>query len=176
MSGVGTAVGTNSPPVVSVIGQNAPDVDPGSPGMQVYEGTVVQYSGSASDPNGDPLTWRWVYTINGGAEVVYQSGNGTVAPVSFSYGSGTAGNTYVWMLRASDGVATTESTLTVGVEAPPPPSGTLTFQAGAGSITAPFAVTNGAIYQSANSGVTDGGRAAYTLPWPTGAVSWSGPW
>ena len=163
VTGVGTTASTNLPPVVSVITQNASDVDPASPGMQVYEGTVVQYSGSASDPNGDPLTWQWIYTVNGGAEVVYQSGSGTVTPVSFSYGSGTAGNTYVWSLRASDGVATSQSALTVGVEALPPPLGTLTFQASAGTITAPFVVTNGAIYQSVSSGVTDGGRAAYTF-------------
>jgi len=56
--------------------------------LQVLEGTVVQYSGSASDPNGDPLTWQWLYTVDGGAEVVFQSGNGAVPAISFTYRSG----------------------------------------------------------------------------------------
>ena len=163
VSGLGVAAGSNSPPIVSAIAQNATDVDPVTPGLQVYAGTVVQYSGSASDANGDLLSWQWIYSVNGGAEVVYQSGSGAVTPISYTYGAGTAGSTYLWKLRVSDGTATSESSLAIGVEALAASGGGLTFQAGDGAITAPFVLTNGAIYQAVTSGVTDGGRAAYNF-------------
>ncbi len=161
VSGTGTSVASNSPPIVSVISQNASDVDPNTPGAQVYEGTAVQYSGSASDPNGDALTWQWIYTVNGGAEVVAKSGSGSVTAVSYSYAPGTGGSTYVWKLRVSDGLTTSERTLTVGVEAPPTPPGTLSFSATSGTISGPFEVSNGAIYQAVTTGVAEGGRAVY---------------
>lgn len=158
-----TPTPSNQPPVVSAIGQNAIDTDIGVPGIQILEGTVVQYSGSASDPNGNPLTWKWIYTVNGGAEVILQSGSGAVLPALYSYGANTAGKTYVWKLRVSDGNLTSESQLTVGVVAPPPPAAGLTFEAESGSITAPFVVSNGYISQSSLTGVTNGGRAAYNF-------------
>ena len=158
----GTA--TNVAPVVSAISQSAADVDPYASGLQIYAGSVVQYSGSASDPKGFPLTWQWIYTVNGGAEVVYQGGTGTVASVTFNYSASTAGNTYIWKLRVSNGYATSESQLTVSVEAPPPATGGLTFEAESGTVTAPFVITNGCIYQPAQTTtVTNGGRAAYSF-------------
>jgi hypothetical protein len=151
------------PPVVSAISQNASDVDPTTPGLQVYEGTVVQYSASASSPVGKPLTWLWEYSINGASPTVFQSGSGTVVPVSFDYATGTAGNTYLWTLQVSDGQSTVQSQLTVSVEAPPAPSTALTFQAAAGNLTAPMTVSNNAIYQADYTGVTNGGQATYTF-------------
>lgn len=163
VTGVATAV-ANLPPVVSAISANAADVDPSVAGIQIYQGSVVQYSGSASDPNGDPLTWQWIYTVNGGPETVLQSGSGSVAPASFAYPANSAGNTYVWMLRVSDGLATAESSLTVGVEAPPAPPGSLTFQAAAATVTAPFLVSNGILYQTTTvSDATSGGTAAFNF-------------
>ena len=50
---------------VSAVAQNAADVDPNTSGIQVYEGAVVQYSGSPSDANGNALT-AVVYTVNRG--------------------------------------------------------------------------------------------------------------
>lgn len=41
------------------------------------------------------------------------------------------------------------------------PVGNLTFAADAGSVTGPFVVSNHIVYQTANSGVTDGGEAIY---------------
>ncbi len=154
---------TNLPPVVSAVSQNAADVDPNMTGLQVLTGTSVTYSGSASDPNSDPLTWQWIYTVNGGSEVVYASGSGAVSPASYTYPSAAAGSTYVWTLRVSDGQVSSQSQLTVGVEAPPPPPGTLTFEAESGSITSPFVVSGGAVSQGSQTGVTDGGRAAYSF-------------
>jgi hypothetical protein len=166
--GTGTTVSVSGtatvpPPVVAAISQSAADIDPNSPGLQVYAGSVVQYSGSASDPSGLPLTWQWIYTVNGGPEVVLQSGAGTAAGVSFTYPANAIGDTYVWKLRVSNDSATAESDLTVGVEAPPPSSGTLTLQAPAGSLSPPFVVTNGYIYQPVSTDVTNGGQAVYNF-------------
>jgi hypothetical protein len=163
-----SGIGINPPPTVSAITQSGSDVDSVTPGLQIYSGTVIQYSGSASDPNGLPLTWQWIYTVNGGSEVVFQSGTGMVASVSFNYATSTAGNTYVWKLRVNNGIATAESDLTVGVEATPPPAGTLTFPATSGVITAPFVITGGLagsgyISQAIETSVSNGGQAVYNF-------------
>ena len=157
----GTAV---APPVVSAITQNGADVDTTASGLQIYAGSVVQYSGSATDPNGLPLTWQWLYTLNGGTETLVQSGTGAVANVSFNYTASTAGNAYVWKLRASNGYATTESSLSVGVEAAPAAAAGYTFQTASASITTPFVMTNGYFYQPFQTVVpTNGGEAVFTF-------------
>jgi hypothetical protein len=162
---IGTAVAqTVAPPVVSAITQSGADVDVNAAGLQIYAGSVVQYSGSASDPNGLPLTWQWSYTLNGGQQMVVESGTGTVANVSFNYTASTAGNTYVWTLLASNGISTAASTLTVGVEGPPPATASLTFQAGDGVITAPFVLNNGYISQPVQTAdPTLGGQVVFTF-------------
>src|SRR5262249_17533131 len=141
----------------------AADVDPNSAGMQIYTGTGVEYSGSASDPNGKPLTWQWLYTVNGGAEVVFQSGSGAVPAIAYIYGAGAAGSTYGWKLRVSNGQATAESQLTVAVIAPPTAGQGLTIEAESGTLSAPFVSANGSIAQTVETGVTNGGRAVYTF-------------
>ena len=161
--GGGGSVTSNSPPVVSAITQNAADVDPNTTGIQVYEGTTVQYSGTATDPDGNPLTWQWSYTVNGGSSVVFQSGSGTVLPINFTYPTGSASNTYVWTLSASDGTLTSRSQLTVGIESTPVAQAGLSFAATSGIITAPLFSTNGYIMQSVQTGVTNGGVATYTF-------------
>ncbi len=163
VTGTAATISANSPPTVSTIGQNAVDVDTTLPGFQIFEGTVVQYSGSASDANGDPLTWQWIYTVNGGAEVVFLSGTGTVTPASFSYGSGTAGRTYVWKLRVTDGVLTSETQLTVGVKAPASVGGNLNLEAESGVLSAPFVIANGVVSQAITTDLAGGGRAVYTF-------------
>ena len=98
------------------------------------------------------------------SEVVLLSGTGTVASVAFNYTAGTAGNTYVWKLRVSDGHATSESDLTVGVEAPPLPAGGLTIPATSGTVSAPFTITSNYISQAVQTtAVTNGGRASYSF-------------
>src|SRR5204863_6947997 len=104
-----------------------------------------------------------IYVVNGGAEVIAQSGSGTVAPMNYVYPSSAAGSTYVWILRVSDAFVSTDSQLVVGVEAPPPPPGSLTFSATSGTVTAPFVVNGTYISQPSQTSVTAGGRAAYTF-------------
>jgi hypothetical protein len=112
----------NLPPTVSAISANVPDMGTNSPGLQIYEGTAVQFSASASAPNGDALTWQWLYTLNGGTQTVYQSGSGASPTTSFSYPAGTAGNTYVWTLQVTDSQThlSAQSQLTLYVQLEPP--------------------------------------------------------
>jgi hypothetical protein len=155
---------TNSPPTVSVISQDVPDADALLSGLQVYAGTTVHYSGSASDPNGNPITWQWIYAVNGGAETVLQSGTGAVVRAGYTYPSNAVGSSYAWKLRVSDGLTTNESSLVVGVKAAPSAAGTLTFDASSGALSGPFTVGAGYIYQAAQVlDTTNSGRAAYSF-------------
>jgi hypothetical protein len=161
--GGGSGGNTNQPPVVSAISQNVADVDPNTSGIQVYQGTTAQYSTTATDSDGDTLTWQWNYTINGGSPVVFQSGSGTVPTITYTYPTNSAGSTYVWTLSASDGTTSAQSQLTVGIEALPVVATGLSFAATSGIITSPFISTNGYIYQATQTGVTNGGTATYTF-------------
>jgi len=161
---VATASGSAwGPPTVSAITQGGADVDLALPGLQVYAGSVVQYSGVASDPNGYPVTWQWFYATNG-LSVLAGSGTGSVASLSYNYTADTAGKTYIWTLRVNNGKASVETNLTVGVEAPPQSVDGLTFLAGAGVITAPFVYSTDSISQPLQTtDPTAGGRAAYSF-------------
>ena len=156
----GAGVATYPAPQVSAVSQSGSDVDSNTSGLQVFEGYNESYSGSASDPSGLSLSWQWIYTINGGSENVLQSGTGTVATVSYTYPASSAGSTYVWKLRVSNGYSTSESDLTVGVEAPPVVIGSLTFQPSAGNIFAPFVLSSGYVSQSVTTG-TNGGQLIF---------------
>ena len=113
---------TNVPPTVSAISANVPDVDTNMAGFQIYVGTTVQLSATASAPNGDALTWQWLYSTNGGSQIVYQTGSGTAPTNSFTYPFGTAGSTYVWTLQVTDSQTqlSAQSQLTLSVVLKPP--------------------------------------------------------
>jgi hypothetical protein len=144
-----TNVPINNPPVVSPVTTNVADVNSGIPGIQYYEGTTVTYSGVASDPDLDPLTWSWYYTINGGSRILNSSGSGTVLDAVFTYGIGTAGSIYQWILSVTDGQATTERTLDV-------------------DIIAALDTTPPVITSVASSGIT---TSSATITWTTNEVS-----
>jgi hypothetical protein len=158
---------TYTPPTVSAVTQSGTDVDPSTPGIQAYEGTEEGYSATGAVYNGATMSWQWSYTINGGAPVVYQSGTGTVPPVTYNYPGTSGGNNYVWTITVSDGVSNAVSQLAVGVEVPPPPTQGLTFLATNGVLTPPMVATNGYIYQPTyTSPETDpaaGGSAVFTF-------------
>jgi len=61
----------------------------------------------------------------------------------------------------SDGVESDYSTEVQYVVNQRPPPATLVFAATSGAISAPFIVDNGVIYQTTQTGATDGGRAVY---------------
>jgi hypothetical protein len=123
----------------------------------------VQYSGIASDPNGFPLTWQWLYTTNG-SETLIQSGTGSVTGVSFNYTANSAGSTFNWKLRVNNGKTIAETNLVVEVEAPPSPADGQTLLAGSGAITAPFVYSLDYISQSVQTiDPSSGGLAVYTF-------------
>jgi hypothetical protein len=162
VSGVGLS--TNLPPSVSPIGINASDVDASTPGFQIYGGTVVSLSATATNA----LTYQWSYTVNGGSPVVFQGGLGSVPAASFSYGTGTIGNTYVWTLSVSNNQGAAQSQFTLNVEAAPLPSASLVFAAQSGLITNPFVLgTNGTsiyVYQPIQTvGISGNGVAVYNF-------------
>jgi hypothetical protein len=83
----------------------------------------------------------------------------TVTPAANKTGTATI------TLTVSDGALSksTSFVLTVGSQ----PVNALTFASTSGAITAPFVAANGTIYQTAYTGVTAGGRAAYSFTVPT---------
>ncbi|HWB01667.1 MAG TPA: choice-of-anchor D domain-containing protein [Verrucomicrobiales bacterium] len=167
----GTA--TAPPPVVSAITPGGTDANPAVAGWQTYATATAQYSGSASDPNSLPLSWQWIYTINGGAETVLLSGTGQVTDASYSYPANSAGSNYVWKLRVSNGYTTGESVLSVGVEAPPSGGPDVSFPASTGAITAPFSTTSNYISQAIQTTEpTEGGRAVYSFNVPRTGKYW----
>ena len=170
----------NAPPVVSDITASEPDVDLVTPNTQYYQNTSATYSATASDPNNDPLTWEWKYTVNGGPEVPFTNGTGVVQTTpSFPYGPSTLGYTYVWILRVSDGQATpVQKTLTVQIINQAPsvsltaPANNTTVTAGTNvSITATASDDAGVsgvqfLLDGANLGAEDT-IAPYTASWNT---------
>ena len=90
---------------------------------------------------------------------------GTVAaaPYSYSWNSVSAGT---YSLSATDvydsGITVASAAANVTVAAGRPPSG-LTFAADSGAISAPFVATNGTVFQSVATDVTNGGLAVYSF-------------
>ncbi len=152
---------TNVAPTLSAISQNLSDLDASRPFTQVQAGSVAQYSCSVSDTNGDALSWTWSYIRAGVGEFPYQSGTGSVATISYTYPANSAGSNYTWILRVSDGQTMAQATLPVTSVSGVRSLSNLTFEAENGILSGPFIVTNGCIYQTVASGVSDGGRAEY---------------
>lgn len=159
--GSGIVAAANTPPSVSPIIQSMADTDRSAEGIQVYEGGAVQYSATASDVDGDPLNWQWLYSVNGGGETVVRSGEGAVGAVDFTYPVGSAGKSYLWKLRVSDGVATSEAELKVMVMAPVVADAGTIVEAESGVLTAPFRAADGSITQATTTELSSGGRAVY---------------
>jgi Big-like domain-containing protein/parallel beta helix pectate lyase-like protein len=90
-------------------------------------------------------------------------GEDLTAPYSFTWNSVTAGSYSLSARAVYGGGSMVASTATsVSVSSAPPPS-SLTLAATSGAITAPFVAVSGTISQPAYTGVTAGGRAAYTF-------------
>jgi hypothetical protein len=117
-----TGSATNAPPVlptVSAISVNATDVDLSLPGLQIYAGTTVQFSATATNAQ----TWQWSYTVNGGAPVVWTNSTSPITNISGYFGTNTIGNSYVWTLVVSNSQGWAESQTNLEVEAVPNPGG-----------------------------------------------------
>jgi hypothetical protein len=171
-----TGSATNAPPVlptVSAISVNVSDVDLSLPGLQIYTGTTVRFSATATNAQ----TWQWSYAVNGGTPVVYTNSTSPITNVSYYYDTNSANNSYVWTLVVSNGQASAMSQTNFGVEALPNPGGTgttntgLTFTATDGvlsGISTANTVINGVsinyVYQPLPSiGDSSGGTAVYNF-------------
>jgi hypothetical protein len=99
-------------PAVSAIHVNATAIDTNAPGVQIYPGTIVQLSATATNA----LTWQWSYTVNGGSPVIYTNSTSPITNISYYFNTNTAGNSYLWTLVVSNGQAWAESQTNFGVE------------------------------------------------------------
>jgi hypothetical protein len=107
-------------PTVSAISVSAPDVDPTLAGLQIYTGTTVQLSATATNAQ----IWQWSYTVNGGTPVVYTNSTSPITNISCYFDTNTAGNSYVWTLVVSNGPMWAESRTNFAVESLPNSGGT----------------------------------------------------
>ena len=169
-----TGSATNAPvvPAVSPIRVDATDVDLALPGLQIYSGTTVQFSVTATNA----LTWQWSYSINGGAPVVYTNSTSPITNVSYYFNTNEVGDNYVWTLVVSNGQMWAESQTNLTVEASPNSGGTgtdvgLDFTATSvpvNGLLKASTLVNGAtvtyIYQPLPSmGAVGGGTAVYNF-------------
>ncbi len=118
MSTTVTGSATNAPPVlptVSAINVNAADVDLSQPGLQIYAGTTVQLSATATNVQ----TWQWSYAVNGGTPVVWTNSTSPITNISCYFDTNTIGNSYVWTLVVSNSQGWAESQTNLEVEAQP---------------------------------------------------------
>jgi len=107
--------GTNTPailPTVSAISVTAAGVDSNAPGLQIYPGTTVQFSATATNAQ----TWQWSCSVNGGAPVIYTNSTSPITNISYYYDTNSASNSYVWTLVVSNGQAWAESQTNLEVE------------------------------------------------------------
>ena len=108
----------NQSPTINGISLDVSDVDGSTPGIQVNSGTTVTYSATATDPENDPISWAWLYRVDGGAEISFSNGNGSISDAVFTYQSETAGTTYEWILRVSNGQNSAEKSLFLNIISP----------------------------------------------------------
>ena len=113
-----TGNATDAPPVlptVSAINANATDVDLNLPGLQIYAGTTVRFSATATNAQ----TWQWSYSVNGGTPVVWTNGTSPITNIGCYFDTNTIGNSYVWTLVVSNSQGWAESQTNLEVEAQP---------------------------------------------------------
>jgi len=119
----------------------------------------VNLSGTATDPEGDPMTFLWTQ-VSGPAPGSFSAN--TISNASFAVN---VRGTYLLRLTVSDGRTSSSAEVTLAF-APDPAA--LAFEAENGALSSPFRVENGYILQDAETTETSGGRATYsfTLPSP----------
>ena len=98
---------------VTIIPNNPPDISAGAD-LTVQEGDTVTFSGTATDAEGDGLTYSW--TQRSGLPLIALSGADTLSP-SFTAPVALSGATLAFELLVSDGSSEVTDTLTVTVDA-----------------------------------------------------------
>jgi hypothetical protein len=87
------------------------------------------------------------------------------ANVSSTVATLSSAGVYTLRLTASDGTNSVSDDVTVTLN-PEPRQNAASFEAETGIITGPFVVAGGAVSQSVQTGIADGGRAVYTFTVP----------
>lgn len=124
-----------------------PTANAGGPYSGV-EGVPIQFSGSATDPGADVLTFEWDFNYNG----TFMGGGATGQSVQHTYAQGT----YTVGLRVWDGAGfSTVATTTVTVAAPPVATGLRSPTANA-AVTSGAGDNNGFESSPANAYASDG--------------------
>lgn len=122
--GIGV-VSRNVPPTIVRLEHNMMDVDPDTEGIQIYEGTQIQFNAVLEDSNGDAVSWRWSYEYNGMTQPTYNAGSGTGLTSATSFDTRGKLGSYQWSLVAQDGTSQTHKSLNFTVipkpPKPPPP-------------------------------------------------------
>ncbi|MBE7462724.1 MAG: S8 family serine peptidase [Planctomycetes bacterium] len=131
-----TAPAANQPPTITS--------GPGASPNPAQTGQSVAFSVSASDPDGNPLTYSWTFG---------DGSNGSGANVSHAYASAGA---FTATVTISDGTASVNGSVQVTVQAPPPP---------------PPALQELANGVGVNSSVAQGAWKHFFIDVPNGATS-----
>lgn len=98
-----------SPLTLTAITTDVQDVDQTLAGTQFYNGMTVKYSASATGHS----SWEWLYSINGNTPISFLKGTGAIQDVTFTHSS--AGISYKWFIKATNGSAIKENTLNVNI-------------------------------------------------------------
>jgi len=113
-------VASSQPILISPITSDAVDIDPATPGLQVYEGSSMLLSATASDAANNPIQWSWTYKVNGGPVSLLSSGAGPVQNVYFDVPVINSSATFQCVLNVQDSVGnSTGQTFSVGGIVPP---------------------------------------------------------
>jgi hypothetical protein len=95
-------------------------------------------------------------------------GESLTAPYSLSWNNVGAGNYNLSATAIYDaGSTVSSSSVNVSVTNPAPSNPNITFAASSGTISSPFLVSSGIIFQTTTTGTSGGGRAVYTFSVPT---------
>ena len=147
LAGGGSA---NQPPSVSIVSPTG--------NVTITAGASVSFQGSATDPNGDALTYQWAF--GDGATAAVQG------PISHTY---TAAGSYTATFTATDThSASNSATRTITVNPVPPNTFTLTASAGANGTISPI----GAV--TVNSGASQTFTVSANVGYQVSAVTVDG--
>jgi Protein of unknown function (DUF1565)/Right handed beta helix region len=148
----------NSAPTISAIANQTVPAG-GSTGALPFTLSDAQTAATSLTVAGASSSTTLVPTAN-----LVLGGSGASRTVTVTPASGQTGTATI-TLTVSDGTLSSSTSFTVTINAATTVSG-LSFAATAGTLTAPFAATNGAIAQPVNTSVTAGGQALYTFNVP----------
>ena len=99
---------------VTIANNDPPTVDAGRD-RTAHEGWIVTLSGTASDPDDDPLTYRWTHD----SSLPIGLADDTASSTTFTVPAVTAETAVTFTLAVSDGIATASDTVTITVSETP---------------------------------------------------------